>query len=315
MKHLERALDGQNEFWKYLVNFVASFFGGSMIGSIPLIALIAIKTVESKGAIAPNPTNAMDFSAYGISSNIGLMLLLLPFALGLLMAILLMRPLHKRTFAEVANGTKSIRWKRVFTGFAIWLAIMAIYLIVDHAIDPANYVLQFNIASFLPLLLISVLLIPLQTTFEELIFRGYFGQAIGAWTKSRWLVIIIPAILFGLMHISNPEVKEYGFLVAMPQYVMFGLVFGLITVLDDGIEVSMGLHAANNIFASLMITNKASALQTEAVFNQQTVNPNKETLALLAMSIVFVVILKYIYKWDFKVLNKKVEVETSEVAQ
>lgn len=315
MKHLERALDGQNEFWKYLVNFIASFFGGSMIGSIPLIAIIAIKTIESKGAIAPNPTNAMDFSVYGISSNLGLILLLLPFALGLLMAILLMRPLHKRTFAEVVNGTKSIRWKRAFTGFAIWLAIMAIYFIVDYAIDPANYVLQFDLAAFLPLLLITVLLIPLQTTFEELIFRGYFGQAIGAWTKSRWLVMIIPAILFGLMHIANPEIKEYGFWATMPQYVMFGLVFGLITVLDDGIEVSMGLHAANNIFASLMITNKASALQTQAVFNQQTVNPNKETLALLVISIVFVIILKYIYKWDFKVLNKKVEVESSEVAQ
>lgn len=315
MKHLERALDGQNEFWKYLVNFIASFFGGSMIGSIPLFALITIKTIESKGAIAPNPTNAMDFSVYGISSNIGLIFMLLPFALGLLMAIILLGPLHKRTFAEVVNGTKSIRWKRAFTGFVIWLAIMAIYFIVDYAIDPANYVLQFDIAAFLPLLLISVLLIPLQTTFEELIFRGYFGQAIGAWTKNRWLVMIIPAILFGLMHIANPEIKEYGFWVAMPQYVMFGLVFGLITVLDDGIEVSMGLHAANNIFASLMITNKASALQTEAVFNQQTVNPNKETLALLAMSIVFVVILKYIYKWDFKVLNKKVEIESSEVVQ
>lgn len=313
MKHLERALDGQNEFWKYLVNFIASFFGGSMIGSIPLIALITIKTIESKGTIVPNPTNAMDFSVYGISSNLGLILMLLPFALGLLMAILLMRPLHKRTFSEVANGTKSIRWKRVFTGFIIWLAIMAIYFIVDYAIDPANYVLQFDLAAFLPLLLITVLLIPLQTTFEELIFRGYFGQAIGAWTKSRWLVMIIPAILFGLMHIANPEIKEYGFWAVMPQYVMFGLVFGLITVLDDGIEVSMGLHAANNIFASLMITSKASALQTQAVFNQQTIDPNKETLALLVISIVFIVILKYIYKWDFKVLNKKVEKQEPEI--
>ena len=78
-----------------------------------------------------------------------------------------------------------------------------------------------------------------------------------------------------------------------------------ITVLDDGIEVSMGLHAANNIFASLMITNKASVLQTQAVFSQQNIDPNKETLALLVMSIVFIAILKYHYKWDFKVLNKK----------
>lgn len=307
MKHLERALDGQNEFWKYLVNFIASLVGGSMVGSIPLAVLIMIKTIENKGAVTANPANAMDFSAYGISTNLGLVLMMLPFITGLITAILLLRPLHKRSFAEVVNGTKTIRWDRAFTGFAIWFVIMAIYFIVDYTVDPSNYVLQFNISAFLPLLLISALLIPLQTTFEELLFRGYLGQAIGAWTKNRWLVMIIPAILFGLMHIANPEVKEYGFWIAMPQYIMFGLVFGLITVLDDGIEVSMGLHAANNIFASLMITNKASALQTEAVFNQQTVNPNKETLALLIMSVVFILIAKYIFKWDFKVLNKKVE--------
>ena len=307
MKHLERALDGQNEFWKYLVNFIASLVGGSMVGSIPLAVLIMIKTIENKGAVTANPANAMDFSAYGISTNLGLVLMMLPFITGLITAILLLRPLHKRSFAEVVNGTKTIRWNRAFTGFAIWFVIMAIYFIVDYTVDPSNYVLQFNISAFLPLLLISALLIPLQTTFEELLFRGYLGQAIGAWTKNRWLVMIIPAILFGLMHIANPEVKEYGFWIAMPQYIMFGLVFGLITVLDDGIEVSMGLHAANNIFASLMITNKASALQTEAVFNQQIVNPNKETLALLIMSVVFILIAKYIFKWDFKVLNKKVE--------
>lgn len=307
MKHLERALDGQNEFWKYLVNFIASLVGGSMVGSIPLAVLIMIKTIENRGAVTANPANAMDFSAYGISTNLGLVLMMLPFITGLTTAILLLRPLHKRSFAEVVNGTKTIRWNRAFTGFAIWFVIMAIYFIVDYTVDPSNYVLQFNISAFLPLLLISALLIPLQTTFEELLFRGYLGQAIGAWTKNRWLVMIIPAVLFGLMHIANPEVKEYGFWIAMPQYIMFGLVFGLITVLDDGIEVSMGLHAANNIFASLMITNKASALQTEAVFNQQTVNPNKETLALLIMSVVFILIAKYIFKWDFKVLNKKVE--------
>ena len=110
-----------------------------------------------------------------------------------------------------------------------------------------------------------------------------------------------------MKHLERALDGQNGFWIAMPQYIMFGLVFGLITVLDDGIEVSMGLHAANNIFASLMITNKASALQTEAVFNQQTVNPNKETLALLIMSVVFILIAKYIFKWDFKVLNKKVE--------
>ena len=52
-----------------------------------------------------------------------------------------------------------------------------------------------------------------------------------------WLVIIIPGVLFGLMHIANPEVKEYGFWLTIPQYVMFGLFFGLIITICIGLPL------------------------------------------------------------------------------
>ncbi|MCE5331279.1 MAG: CPBP family intramembrane metalloprotease [Bacteroidales bacterium] len=307
MKHLERALDGQNQFWKYLVNFLAAFIGGNLVGSIPLFIVIIVKTIEAGGAITPNPDNYADLTVFGISANLSLFLMMLPLVAGLFTCIALLRPLHNRSFAEVANGTKQIRWQRVFTGFGIWFLLYTLYLGISYAFNPDNFVFQFKISTFIPLLLISIFIIPLQTTFEELMFRGYLGQGIGAWTRNRWLVMTIPALLFGLMHSANPEVKEYGFWVTMPQYILFGLVFGLTTVLDDGIEISMGVHAANNIFAALFITNKSSVLQTPAVFNQLTVDAKMETLALLFMSVVLIVALTIIYKWDFKVLNKKVD--------
>jgi len=307
MKHLERALDGQNQFWKYLVNFLAAFIGGNLVGSIPLVIVIIVKTIEAGGAITPNPDNYADLTVFGITANLSLFLMMLPLVAGLFTCIALLRPLHNRSFAEVVNGTKQIRWQRVFTGFGIWFLLYALYLGISYAFNPDNFVFQFEISAFIPLLLISIFIMPLQTTFEELMFRGYLGQGIGAWTRNRWLVMIIPALLFGLMHSANPEVKEYGFWVAMPQYILFGLVFGLTTVLDDGIEISMGVHAANNIFAALFITNKSSVLQTPAVFNQQTVDAKMETLALLFMSVVLIVALTIIYQWDFKTLNKKVE--------
>ncbi len=281
MKHLERALDGQNQFWKYLVNFLAAFIGGNLVGYIPLFIVIIVKTIEAGGAITPNPDNYADLTVFGISANLSLFLMMLPLVAGLFTCIALLRPLHNRSFAEVANGTKQIRWQRVFTGFGIWFLLYTLYLGISYAFNPDNFVFQFKISTFIPLLLISIFIIPLQTTFEELMFRGYLGQGIGAWTRNRWLVMIIPALLFGLMHSANPEVKEYGFWVTMPQYILFGLVFGLTTVLDDGIEISMGVHAANNIFAALFITNKSSVLQTPAVFNQQTVDAKMETLALV----------------------------------
>ena len=59
----------------------------------------------------------------------------------------------------------------------------------------------------------------------------------------------------------------------MPQYVLFGLIFGIITVLDDGIEAAIGAHAANNIFLCIMVTNDSSALQTPAVYEQHNIYP------------------------------------------
>ncbi len=71
----------------------------------------------------------------------------------------------------------------------------------------------------------------------------------------------------------NPEVKEYGFLTMMPQYILFGLIFGVITILDDGIEAAMGAHTVNNVFICIMVTNKSSALQTPALYEQKNVFP------------------------------------------
>lgn len=306
MNHLERALDNQNQWWKYLVVVLAGFFAANFIGAIPLIIVISIKMFQSGNPIVPNPDNLMDLSVYGIDPNFGLVLMILPFIVGLITVVLLFKPFHNRTIKQIINGTDRVRWNRFFFAIMVWGLLMGLYLIIDHFVNPTNYTLNFSLTSFIPLVIISVVLIPFQTTFEEVVFRGYLTQGFAAWTKSRWVAIIIPAILFGLMHSFNPEIKEFGFWMAIPQYVIYGLVFGLITILDDGIEIAMGVHAINNIFSSIFITYKASVLQTPALFVQQNINPVKETWVLLLISFVLIVILSFKYKWNFSTLNRKV---------
>lgn len=308
MHFLERALDRQNQPWKYIIMLVAVFFAANIIGAIPMGIVMAIQLFGANGeGFYINPNNPTDLTTLGISQNFGLILMILPFVAGLFTFILLVKPLHKRTFAETVNGTKTVRWKRCLSGFATWFVIMAVYLTIDCLCDPENFVFQLDLIKIIPLLLISMTLLPLQTTFEEIIFRGYLPQGIAAWTKSRYLAFIVPGILFGLMHISNPEVKEFGFWATMPQYIYFGLFFGIISVLDDGIELAMGVHAANNIFSSLFITHSSSVLQTPAVFQQLAINPYKESIVLFIAGMIAIAFFYYKFGWNFKVLNKKVE--------
>lgn len=304
MNHLERALDHQNQWWKYLVITVAGFVASNFIGAIPLGMVLFYQKFHN-GMIA-TPSNPMDLAAYGIDPNLGLILVMIPFIVALITLILLLKPLHKRTIHNVINGTNAVRWSRFFFSFCIWALILLVCIVIDYALDPANFAVRLHVSSLMPLVIISLLLIPFQTAYEEILFRGYLAQGVAAWTRNRWLVIILPSVLFGMMHILNPEVKEYGFWLTMPQYIFFGLVFGIVTVLDDGIETAMGAHAANNIFMSVFVTSKASVLQTPALLEQQQVSPLKELIVLIVVGITFITILGYKYKWKFATVNQKV---------
>jgi len=237
-------------------------------------------------------------------------MLVFPFIAGLAAFILLVKPLNNRTLKNTINGTGKIRWNRFFISAFIWLILSAVYLFLYLKLDPANFALNNKSASLIILSVISLLLIPFQAAFEEVLFRGYLMQGFTAILRNRWFPVIMTSVLFGLMHALNPEVKEFGFLTMMPQYILFGLIFGVITILDDGIEASMGAHAANNIFLCIMVTNKSSALQTPAFYEQQNVYPWTEFGALVLIGIVFIFILKIIFKWDdFSLLFSEVKVE------
>lgn len=306
MKHLERAFDHQNQWWKYLVILLAGFLGGQILGAIPLMVVVAIKVTQA-GSPGFKAEDIADLSKFGISSNVSLVLMLLPFVTSLIITVLLFKPLHKRTVVEVINGTRSFRWQRFFFSFSIWGLLLLAIFGIEYFRNPANYTFRFNTATFIPLAIISLVMIPLQTTYEELLFRGYLTQGVAAWTRSRWMAILIPGILFGLIHIANPEISEYGLLLTLPQYILFGIVFGMITVLDDGIEATMGAHAINNIFACIVLTFKASALQTDALFLQHKIDARHDLFVFAIVCVVFLFILKSRYKWNFSILNERIK--------
>ncbi len=306
MKHLSRALDGQNQWWKYLLVIIIAVVLGQIVGAIPLGIAVGV-AVAMNGDNVVRPENAMDFSAYGIDPNLGLALMVLPFIVMLILAIVFIRIFHKRNAKDVVNGGGTFRWNRFWVGILVWSGMLLIMLAVQMIISPDDLELQFNAPAFITLVFVAVLFLPIQSGTEEFIFRGYLAQGVAGWTKSKWLVILIPSLLFALMHGMNPEVKEHGFWVMMPHYFIIGFVFAIMAVLDDGIEVVIGAHAANNTLGAILVTSKESAIQTPSLFFQKEMDPNSELIGLVISAVLVLVVFKLILKWDFSVLNKKVE--------
>jgi membrane protease YdiL (CAAX protease family) len=252
--------------------------------------------------------NPNDFSVLNLNPNEGLVMMLFPFIAGIIAFVLLVKPLNNRSLKITINGTGKIRWDHFFISAFIWLILSAIYLFLYLKLNPSNFSVNNRTISLIILSVISILFIPFQAAFEEVLFRGYLMQGFAALFKNRWSPLVMTSILFGLMHAFNPEVKEFGFLTMMPQYILFGLIFGIITILDDGIEAAMGAHSANNIFLCIMVTSESSALQTPALYEQHKMFPWTEFVSLIFVGILFILALKMVFKWkDFSVLSGKLK--------
>lgn len=298
MKHLESAFAGKNNLWRYIVMLVAVFLAINTIGAIPLITGMSLRTLADPETASRMSSNPGDLSLLGFGSNMTLFMVLFPFLAGLIAFILLIKPLHGRSFSSIVNGTSSIRWKRIFLSGLLWLILSAAYLFIYIGADPQNFRLNNISSDFIFLIMVSLLFIPFQASLEEVLFRGYLMQGFAVVFRNRWMPVIITGCLFGIMHSWNPEIREFGFWVMIPQYLLFGILFGLITIIDDGIEVAVGAHAANNVFISIMVTHNSSVIQTKAVYEQISIQPWIESGALLIISLVFLLLAKKIFRWN-----------------
>jgi hypothetical protein len=294
--------------------FASVLIVSNTIGAIPLLIAMAIKSLSNPTVFAQFSANPNDLSLLGINPTAGFVMLIFPFVAGLIAFILLIKPLNDRTLGITINGTTKIRWNKFFISAFVWLFLSGLYLIFYLKLDPSNFRVNNKTASLLMLSLVSIVFIPFQAAFEEVLFRGYLMQGFASFIKNRWFPLIMTSVFFGLLHAFNPEVKAFGFFTMIPQYITFGLIFGIITILDDGIEASMGAHTANNIFLCIMVTNGSSALQTPAVYEQFNIQPWTEFAALVLTGIVFILILKLIFKWgSFSLLFKNISTPNSTI--
>lgn len=287
---------------------IVIFAATNTIGALPLLLAIGIKAVSDPDVITEISADPSSLAPLGLDQNVNLILTVFPFIIGILAFFVLIKPLNNRTLKSVINGTSSFRWNRFISSALIWLTLSAIYLFVCIKTNPSNFSLNNATITLLPLIIVAFVLIPFQASFEEILFRGYLMQGFTVLLKSRIISLVVTSVLFGLMHGLNPEVETFGFWTMMPQYILFGLIFGIITVLDDGIEAAMGAHTANNIFLIVMNTNESSALQSDALFRQHNIYPWTEFTALLIMGILVIVIMKILFRWKtFPALFTRVE--------
>jgi uncharacterized protein len=135
-------------------------------------------------------------------------------------------------------------------------------------------------------------------------------QGLAFFTRHKSAAILGSSIFFGLVHGTNPEVEEYGFWTMQSYYIVAGVFLALITVLDDGLELALGVHAATNIAGATLFTYKGSVLQTDSLFITEEIKPLVMLTGFIIASIIFILVCYKKYSWPpFSSLNQRIKYE------
>lgn len=295
MNFIQQAYNGKNEFGRYLLGSLI-VFAAAMIGQIPFMVAVFMEIFNSEKDVTTLDEGTMMSI---LEPNLNFFLLLLSFAIGFVGLWIAVRFLHKQTMKVIVTARENIDWKRIIFAFIFWGSISGIMIYADYASNPDDYLWNFELNRFLILFVIAVVLIPIQTSLEEYIFRGYLMQGFGFLAKNRWFPLLMTSVIFGGMHVFNPEVGKLGYSI-MIYYIGTGLFLGILTLMDEGMELSLGFHAANNLVTALLVTANWTAFQTHSVLKDISEPSIGFIDIILPVFIIFPILLlifSKVYKW------------------
>jgi len=258
MSFIDKAKEGNNSFSSYLLG-IALIISVYLLGSYFLILDLQWNFgIESFDGVSQKEIVRI------LGNNRFLAWLIVPFLFVALFLVIHTKFVHKRTVLSIFSGRETFDWKRVLFSFSLLFSVLSLFLFIQY-LSSDSLIFQFDLQKFIPLFFIAIFLLPIQTSCEELLFRSYILQGIKMRTKKNSVAVLISGLMFGAIHIGNPEIAKIGYHIIV-YYMLVGVFLALISLFDNGIELALGYHAANNVFAALMITNNWQAFQTDAVF-------------------------------------------------
>ena len=258
MSFIDKAKHGNTSFSSYLIG-IALIISVYLLGSCFLILDLQWNFgIESFDGVSQKEIARI------LGNNRFLAWLVVPFLFVALFLVIHTKFVHKRTVLSIFSGRETFDWKRVLFSFSLLFSVLSLFLFIQY-LSSDSLIFQFDLQKFIPLFFIAIFLLPIQTSCEELLFRSYILQGIKMRTKKNSVAVLISGLMFGAIHIGNPEIAKIGYHIIV-YYMLVGVFLALISLFDNGIELALGYHAANNVFAALMITNNWQAFQTNAVF-------------------------------------------------
>lgn len=270
-KFIENANLGKNSWWR----FTLSLF------TILLFYFLGVFISGLIGIYLNNGTVPKEMSAFIVEhSNIFVSTFAtnLEFIVGFIGLLLAVKFIHKRKIISLITNSSKINWKTIFLGAFVYFVIYSIVEFVYSYYYGNSFQFVLQADKFFPFAFISLLIVPIQTSFEEFFHRSYFLQTLTYYLKFPWISLLITSILFGTAHIAHPEYFIF--------YSLVGLLLGLIVVVSNSLELALGIHAVHNLFVFFVTDN---SIDISIFYHKE--NPDNIFIWLIPDIVIFIMVL------------------------
>jgi membrane protease YdiL (CAAX protease family) len=206
----------------------------------------------------------------------------------LIATLLAYRIFLKKNLKSLFTSHDKYSYKRTWIGFASLALISSAFGSIDLILNWDSYTFSFKASAFLPYLLIAFTLLPIQTTAEELFFRGWIQRWLDNGKKKQWSISILSGAIFSLPHLANPEVAGKELFFPIISYGATGFMLAWVTYRDKSLELAIGAHFANNLLAALLVSSQDSALPSVSLLSVQEVAWGPAALVSVIMVPIFI---------------------------
>ena len=231
-----------NFIWAIILSLIF-MYGGSLMGSLATVPLfLALRNI-------PLFFNNKDL--------LSLLITLFSFAFISLLVFFRVKVIEKRSFSSI--GFNKNNWlKKYSLGFLIGLAMMRIIVLIlfpfGYITVEKNPIQPVGISAIASVLVILFGWI-IQGATEEIVTRGWLLNVLS--TKYNIGVgLLISSTLFGLMHLTNPNVNY----IAVINIILVGLFYGLYVIKTNDLWAVCGMHSAWNFAQGNIFGFKVSGL-------------------------------------------------------
>ncbi|MCR5475227.1 MAG: CPBP family intramembrane metalloprotease [Lachnospiraceae bacterium] len=202
----------------------------------------------------------------------GLFFAMIPFACFFVASVLSIRWLCRTSLRSFFFGRdRKPDIKRALVAGLLMLA----GILLSEAPNYRHFSLDNNSVSIIAVNFIFCLLfVWIQTTTEEIFFRGFFLRApyrneVPALPRGL-LFAFISSLFFMAAHLSNPEVTTLSFgadmILGAASYFVVAFAMYISNLLIGGMEAGLVFHWVNNFYCFFLVRQKVSAVETPTIF-------------------------------------------------